>query len=298
MKRLLTLMILLTLVAIGAPTTMLYAQDAAPAKDPETIFRAQYEAINAGDLEASLALVAENVVSIALPPPPDTNGVFAGHEAYRGLNSYLIGNHADFEFIDIQVNGNTLTFRALLTEDLFRAAGVFPIEFSGTAVVQDGLLVSETWIMNKQAAARLDKALTRENNKAILLRAYEEVFNKGNFAVLDEDIAPDAIDHDFPDLQGVDAFKLPLMGLREAFPDLQATADMIVAKGDLVMAVATFTGTHEGEFLGVPPSGKQITWRHVDVNRIVDGKVVEAWHIGAGSAMLEAMGYQLTPPAE
>jgi predicted ester cyclase len=96
----------------------------------------------------------------------------------------------------------------------------------------------------------------------------------------------------------VDAFKLPIGGLLTAFPDLEVTPDFIVAEGDMVMALATFTGTHQAEFLGVPATGKQISWSHVDINRIQDGKVVEAWHIGSPGAILQALGYQLVPPAE
>lgn len=66
----------------------------------------------------------------------------------------------------------------------------------------------------------------------------------------------------------------------------------------MVMAMATFTGTHQAEFLGIPATGKEITWSHVDINRIQDGKAVEAWHIGVPGAILQALGYQLTPPTE
>jgi predicted ester cyclase len=176
--------------------------------------------------------------------------------------------------------------------------GVAYIELSGTAVVQNGLVVSETWLVSKESLARLEAAMALENNKAILRRAYEQVFSEGKLEVLDEDIAPDAIDHSFPELRGVEAFKEPMAGLRTAFPDLQAKPEFIIAEGDIVMALATFTGTHQAEFLGIPATGKQITWSHVDINRIQDGKVVEAWHIGAPGAILQALGAQLTMPTE
>ncbi|MBV7338279.1 ester cyclase [Chloroflexi bacterium TSY] len=138
-------------------------------------------------------------------------------------------------------------------------------------------------------------AFVIENNKATLQRGYDEVFNGRNLDLLDEMIAPDAVDDGAPELSGVDAFKTPIAALLAAFPDLQLTTEMIVADDNTVMALATFTGTHEGEFMGIPGSGKQITWSHVDINRIEDGKVVEAWHIGT-EAMLQALGFQLAPP--
>ena len=277
-----------SLLFTGSTLNAQESENASSSPDPQSVFLSMYDAINAGDLEASLAIISDTTVGIALPPPPDADGVFRGIDAYTGLNSYLIGANAQFEFTEMAVHGNTITFQAGLTEDLFRFAGVFPIRFSGSAVVQDGMLVSETWLMDEGDDARLTEALAREGNKAILLRGYEETFNNGNFEILNEDISPDAIDHSFPEMQGVDAFKIPLMGLKGALPDLQAEPEIIIAEGDIVMALTTFTGTHEGEFLGIPPSGEQVTWSHVDINRIENGQVVEAWHIGT-EAMMQAL---------
>lgn len=268
------------------------------AQDVETIYKAQYEALNAGDLEGSLALLAEDMITVALPPPPGVDPVQVGKEAIRKANEVLISLHNHTEFTDFQVNGETANFRAVATDDFLKSIGVAYIELSGTAVVQNGLVVSETWLVSKESLARLETAMALENNKAILRRAYEQIFSEGNLELLDEDIAPDAIDHSFPELRGVEAFKGPMAGMRAAFPDLQAKAEFMIAEGDMVMALATFTGTHQAEFLGIPPTGKQITWSHVDINRIKDGKVVEAWHIGVPGAILQALGAQLTMPTE
>lgn len=209
------LITLLLLIILLAPQPVVKAQGTPQPTDPQSIFLTRYEAINAGDLAGSLVFIADTAIGIAMPPPAETNGVFLGHEAYRGLNSYLIDNNAVFEFIDIQVAGDIITFRALLTEDLFRMAGVFPIRFSGTAAIQDGLVISETWIMDKESQSRLEAAITLENNKAILRRAYEQIFSEGKLELLDEDIAPDAIDHGFPELRGVEAFKGPMAAAYE-----------------------------------------------------------------------------------
>lgn len=259
--------------------------------DVEAIYKAQYEAINAGNLEASLALLAEDIIAIALPPPPGVDPVMAGKTVSRAANEYLISVHDHVEFTSFQVNGESINFRAVVTDDFSKSIGLDHLEFSGTALIQNGLVVSETWLMSKESLARLEAALTLENNKAILRQAYAKVFNEGKLELLDEGIAPDAINHSFPKLSGVEAFRVPIADLRTAFPDLQATADLIIAEGDMVMALATFTGTHQAEFLGIPPTGKQITWSQVDINRIQEGKVVEAWHIGVPTAILQALGY-------
>ncbi|MBV7337543.1 ester cyclase [Chloroflexi bacterium TSY] len=244
--------------------------------DTEAVFRAHYAAIEAGELETAMQYVTEEYISIVMPPPPGFDTVMVGMEPHSKNMELLIADNTVFDFINFTVQGDTLTAHAELHSDPFRAVDINPITFIGTAVVQDGMIVSETWVMEKHDRARLFAAIARANNKASLMRGYEEVFNKGNFDILDNEIAPNAIDHNFPELQGVDAFKIPLMGLREAFPDINATPEIIIAEGDIVMALTTFTGTHQGEFLGVPPSGEQLTWTSVDINRFENGQVVEA----------------------
>lgn len=296
------LMVVVALIGLLTAYTPAGAQDTPPTtpqtQDVEAIYRAQYDALNAGDLEASLAFLAEDMVTVLLPPLPGVDAVQSGKAAVRKANEVLISLHNHVEFTDFQVNGETVNFRAVATDDSLKSIGVAYIELSGTAVVQNGLVVSETWLMSKESLARIEAAMVLENNKAILRRAYEQIFSEGKLELLDEDIAPDALDHGFPELRGVEAFKGPMAGLRAAFPDLQAKPEFIIAEGDMVMALATFTGTHQAEFLGIPATGKQITWSHVDINRIQDGKVVEAWHIGVPGAILQALGYQLTPPTE
>lgn len=287
----------LALLPIILSSSVVSAQTPEDAIGTKEVFLARYDAIMAGDIETSLSYLPEEHIAIVLPPPPGTDPVSVGIDANRKTLEYLVSDNIRYDFTNIEVQDNTLTFRALVHTDLFRFAEVNPIAFSGTAVVQDGKLLSTTWLMNQYDDARLSAALAAKNNKAILMRAYDEVFNKGNFDVLDEDISPDAIDHSSPELVGVDAFKLPVQGIRDALPDLQATPNMIISEGDLVIAHTTFTGTHEGEFAGIPPSGEEISWSHVDINRIENGKVVEAWHIGT-EAMLQAFGFELLPPSE
>ncbi|MCB9149029.1 MAG: ester cyclase [Caldilineaceae bacterium] len=292
-KAILALMLVWGMIVI--PHSVALAQDS----NPETIYRAAYDAFNNRDMESGMALIADDIVGVLLPPPPGVEPVQMGKESFQQLLEDVIATNMTWELSDFQINGNSASYNvSLKADDILADYDVYPLEFEGYVVVQDGLIVNEVWNMTAQSRADIARAQRQLQNKAIVMRAYEEVLNQGNFDVLEQDIAPNAVDHSFPDLQGIDAFKGPMMGLREAFPDLQASVDMIITEGDLVTALVTFTGTHQGEFLGVPPSGQQITWSHVDINRIENGQVVEAWHIGTPAAILEAMGYQLTPPAE
>ncbi len=67
--------------------------------------------------------------------------------------------------------------------------------------------------------------------------------------------------------------------IRGAFPDHDAQVIHVVAEGDLVATYKTFTGTHEGEFMGVPPTGRRATIRVMDFVRYGDGKIVEHWSV-------------------
>jgi predicted ester cyclase len=73
--------------------------------------------------------------------------------------------------------------------------------------------------------------------------------------------------------------------------------DLWVIEGDLLTAVVTVSGTHLGELMGVAPTGNKVTWSHIDIWRIKDGKIVEVWHNFPTADILEQIGYQLVPPA-
>lgn len=112
-----------------------------------------------------------------------------------------------------------------------------------------------------------------EQNKALIRDANEELFNKGNLAFADEVFAPDY------GKSGPEGIKKFLSALRIAFPDIQVTVELFVAEGDMVAWQRTHVGTHQGEYMGIPATGKKITWRAMIFSRIVDGKVVEEWGI-------------------
>ena len=94
--------------------------------------------------------------------------------------------------------------------------------------------------------------MSTEQNKALLRRLYEELFNRGNLNVVDELIAPDAVEHEeAPGLEGTaqELAKQFVTMLRTGFPDLRATVEDMIAEGDKVVAHITLKGTHQGEFL-------------------------------------------------
>ena len=78
-------------------------------------------------------------------------------------------------------------------------------------------------------------------------------------------------------LEGLEAWRQFTGPFVEAFPDLRLTVEDIMAEGDMVAARVAFDGTHRGEFQGIPPTGKEVAFTSIEVNRVVDGKGEEHW---------------------
>ena len=140
--------------------------------------------------------------------------------------------------------------------------------------------------------------MSLEQNKANTRRFMEEVFNKGNLAVIDELLSTNFVDHMHPPgtPPGLDAAKQINTMMRAAFPDIHATVEDIIAEGDKVAVRATWTGTHKGEFMGMPPTGKSFKISAIDVMRIGDdGKALEHWGSTDMLGMMQQLGVIPTP---
>jgi predicted ester cyclase len=115
-----------------------------------------------------------------------------------------------------------------------------------------------------------------EDLQALARRAYA-IMSGGDLDELDELMVPGFIDHDpepdqAPGAEGVkDAFRR----MRSGFPDLKLTPEAIYTDGDTVIARVRMTGTHKGEYFGIPPTGKSVGITGIDIVRIEDGKAVE-----------------------
>jgi steroid delta-isomerase-like uncharacterized protein len=122
--------------------------------------------------------------------------------------------------------------------------------------------------------------MSTEQSKALVRRMVEEIFNRGNVSLADEFLAPDFIEREElpPGIpSGREGVIQMTAMLRSAFPDFKATIDDIIAEGDKVVIRQTWTGTHKGEFMGVPPTGKSVSFGVIDIIRVAGGKFVEHW---------------------
>jgi len=103
-------------------------------------------------------------------------------------------------------------------------------------------------------------------NKQLLRRLFEEGMNRNNAAVIDELVAPSYVNHDFPlPVLGADGFKQIVAIFRGGFPDIRVTIEDEFEDGDKVGSRGTFTGTHRGDFMGVPPTDKAVSIKYLDL---------------------------------
>ncbi len=117
-------------------------------------------------------------------------------------------------------------------------------------------------------------------NSALVRRFIEEIFNQGNLEVAEEILAPDYQHHDPTTGQfgsGIEGFKQMISLYRQAF-DLQIVLEDQVAAEDKVVDRWTGHGTHQGEFMGMAPTGRKITATGISIHRIADGKIAETWN--------------------
>ena len=131
-----------------------------------------------------------------------------------------------------------------------------------------------------------------EAAKVVVRRNTEEVQGGGNFDVFDELFADDFLDHTpqpgrTPDKAGAREL---YRALRAAFPDFHADIHWQIADGDHVTTSKTYHGTHRGEFLGVPPTGRKIQFETVDVMRVRNGKIAEHWGVANLFSLLQQLG--------
>ena len=118
-----------------------------------------------------------------------------------------------------------------------------------------------------------------KENKAILHRFFEEIFNKGDLAAADELVAGDYVNHNPApgETPGVEGLKQFATAVRTGFPDILFTIDDQIAEQDRVVTRYTINGTHKAEFAGIPATGRPVTIGMINIHRVVDGQIQEGW---------------------
>ena len=115
-------------------------------------------------------------------------------------------------------------------------------------------------------------------NRELVRRIFEEGINGSNDAVFQELLSPGFVNHDLPAPRpGPDGFAMVIGVFRTGFPDMMFYVDEVIVDGPLVSTRGYLTGSHQGEFMGVQPSGEQILVKYIDQWRFEDGQAQESW---------------------
>jgi len=148
------------------------------------------------------------------------------------------------------------------------------------------------------AGCERQKKAKEEENKTITLRA-AELWNTGDLALADEIYATDFVNHDpsAPNVRDLESYKGYIVAVRTGLPDFHVTIEDMVAEGDKVASRWTARGTHQGEFFGISPTGKQATWTGIAIYRFSGGKIVEAWWSKDVLGLMQQLGV-IPPPKQ
>jgi steroid delta-isomerase-like uncharacterized protein len=128
--------------------------------------------------------------------------------------------------------------------------------------------------------------------KKINQHFYDEVFGRRNVDAIDDLLADDFVEHSpapsqAPDREGA---KELIGQVLAAFPDLDLQLERVIAEGDTVAATVRFTGTHRGEFAGMPATGRRATVTMTEMTRFRDGKAVEHWGVVDMAGLMAQLG--------
>jgi steroid delta-isomerase-like uncharacterized protein len=169
-------------------------------------------------------------------------------------------------------------------------------------VVFSVLVLCFTFGCQKQAREEVPGAITEAEAK-IIAQKYVDSRNTVNVALLDEIYNPNVLVHDSSapaDIVGLDSLKEYYSHTHKALPDLVATIDETIVKGDKIVWRWTFTGTQSGPFhtpMGdIPPTGRKVKFSGVAIDRLDKGKIVEEWVYFNVLGFLFQLGFTVNPP--
>jgi steroid delta-isomerase-like uncharacterized protein len=138
-----------------------------------------------------------------------------------------------------------------------------------------------------------------ENNKALALRWIDDLCTQRNLKAADEIFAVDMVDHNPSPGQpaGAEGQKKVMRDIWAAFPDFHSEATQVIAEADRVVVFWKATGHHQGDYYGLPPSGKPFVWSGIDIVRVENGKIVERWGLSDDLSLLQQLGGLPSPGA-
>jgi predicted ester cyclase len=132
-----------------------------------------------------------------------------------------------------------------------------------------------------------------EDSKALMWRITEEIWNKGRLELVDELIAEDLVDH--VEVEGLEGngrarYRATIEITRAAFPDYRNPLDFVLADGAFAVSYGRSTGTHRGEYFGIPPTGRSFDVPTFGILRFANGQAVERWGMSDNLMMMQQLG--------
>lgn len=144
-------------------------------------------------------------------------------------------------------------------------------------------------------------ATTAQDNKDVVRRYIEEAWNEADLDLVDDLVAADAPMHD-PTLServaGPDGRKRSIEVYHSAFPDVTISVEELVAEGDTVAVRWTGRGAHDGDLMGIAPTGTEVEVAGLSMNHVTDGQIVETWEVYDALGMLQQIGAVHEQPTE
>jgi predicted ester cyclase len=136
----------------------------------------------------------------------------------------------------------------------------------------------------------------QESTNKATFRRLQDAMNTGDWHLMskaiDEAFEPDALIRTPLPVQatGVQLIKEVFATLHRAFPDLHISVEDLIAEGDKVVVRNTVTGTHQGEYMSVPPTGKSVTYNEIFIGRFVNGRIAETWGVVDVLSQMKQLG--------
>ncbi len=287
------------------------------------VIRIPTDILGKGDMDAIDQILEPDFVDHNPPMPGAPEGIEGVRQTVQMLRA-AISNLTPDKLVSI-VEGTTV---ALRWEGAGRHDGMFmglpatgkEIQMSGIMIAGIGATgrISERWsqinmmeVMQQlgviPAMSGVFRALeptleggasSPEENKALVARYVEELWNAGNLDAADELFHPGSVIPHVPLPMGPAGAKAMVGMFRGAFPDVHAAVEDVVAEGDLVAARLRKTGTNDGPFFGMPPTGLPVDFEELLVMRVVDGKIIASWFEADQMAMMQQLGLGGPPPPD
>lgn len=151
---------------------------------------------------------------------------------------------------------------------------------------------------DKQSMADLEEFKSQTEleklNKSVVQRYWDGKWNERRIEIFDELMMPDVVYHGISEtINGREEYKQAYLQFFNSFHDTKFEVNRLIAEGDLVMSQAKFSGINQKEFMGIPPTGKEVSIIGFTVFRLVDGKIAEEWEVIDQLGMMLQLGMEL-----